>query len=202
MEVNDFESFNRYCGPAVLSIFTGARTDDCAEEIGKVIRSYTVKGVSAENLIEVGEKMGLKFSEIPAFRDRSIFWTGTVLCKLPASMYLVTLKTHYIALEVRDGMLYICDNHTKKEIELQNSSRLSQKVERVWRVEVVKPYSKPIITKTEYAAERFGVDVEVRAIHTLSDEGIKIVPLGSFKVSSPQGIREIAFALMELADKV
>lgn len=202
MELNNFDSFNTYCGPAVLSIFTGARADDCAEEITKINGAFKVKGVHTQDLIKAGTAMGLHFEEIPSFADRSIFWAGSVLIKMPPCQYLVTIPKHYVALETKDNSLYICDNHTKTEIELQNSSRLSQKIERVWKVTKVRDYSKPIVVKTEYAVERIGVDVYVKMIQTLSDGGIKIVPLGSFKVASPAGIQEVAFKLMELSDKV
>lgn len=201
MELNNFDSFNQYCGPAVLSIFTGARADDCAEEIQKINGAFKVKGVHTQDLIKAGQMMGLSFEEIPSFEGRSIFWAGSVLVKMPPCQYLVTIPRHYVALEVKDSTLYICDNHTKTEIELQNSSRLSQKVERVWKVTKVREYSKPIIVKREYAVERIGVDVYVKLINTLSDGGIKIVPLGSFKVASPADIQEVAFKLMELTDE-
>lgn len=201
MEVNNFDSFNIYCGPAVLSIFTGARVDDCAEEIQKISNAFKVKGVMTGDLMKAGEVMGLEFQEIPSFQGRSIFWAGSVLVKMPPCQYLVTIPRHYVALETKDASLYICDNHTKTEIELQNSSRLSQKIERVWKVTKVREYSKPTVVKSEYAVERNGMDVSVRLINTLSDGGIKIVPLGSFKVSSPEGMREVAFKLMELSDE-
>lgn len=201
MEVNNFDSFNIYCGPAVLSIFTGARADDCAEEISKINGAFKVKGVTVGDLILTGEAMGLSFTENLAFAGRSIFWAGSVLVKMPPGMYLVTLPKHYIALEVRDDTLYICDNHTKTELELQNSSRLSQKIERLWRVEKLRPYSRPTIVNIEHAVERIGMDVHVKTIHTLSDGGIKILPLGSFRVSRPSDLRDIAFKLMELSDK-
>lgn len=201
MEVNNFDSFNIYCGPAVLSIFTGARADDCAEEIGKVIKAFKVKGVYPGDLMKAGEAMGLKFHNIPAFTSRSIFWAGTVLVKLPPAQYLVTIPKHYIALEVRDGALYICDNHTKSEIELQNSSRLSQKIEQVWRVEKVREYVKPHPVKSEYFTAREGNDVLVSVKYEMSDGEVKISHLGQFKVASPEGMREIAFKLMELADE-
>lgn len=200
MELNNFDSFNVYCGPAVLSIFTGARVDDCAEEIQKVNGAFKVKGVHTHDLIKVGEAMGLSFQEIPSFAGRSLFWAGSVLVKMPPCQYLVTIPKHYVALETKDASLYICDNHTKTEIELQNSARLSQKIERVWKVIKVREYSKPIVVKTEYEVERIGMDVLVKVINTLSDEGVKIIPLGSFRVSSPAGIQEVAFKLMELAD--
>lgn len=200
MDVNNFDSFNIYCGPAVLSIFTGARVDDCAEEIQKISNAFKVKGVHTQDLMKAGNAMGLEFQEIPSFEGRSIFWAGSVLIKLPPCQYLVTIPKHYIALETKDSNLYICDNHTKTEIELQNSARLSQKVERVWKVIKVREYSKPHVVKSEYEVERIGMDVFVKVINTLSDEGVKVIPLGSFRVSSPAGIQEVAFKLMELAD--
>lgn len=201
MEVNNFDSFNNYCGPAVLSIFTGARADDCAEEIQKINGAFKVKGVYADDLMKAGNAMGLEFDELPAFGNRSIYFTASVLIKFPDSRYLVTIPKHYIALEVREGKLFICDNHTKTELELQNSARLSQKVERVWRVKKIREYSRPVITKTDYEVSRYGMDVLVEAVYTMSDGVTKRNSLGSFRVSSPQGLREVAFKLMELSDK-
>lgn len=201
MELNNFDSFNVYCGPAVLSIFTGARVDDCADEIQKVNGAFKVKGVHTQDLMKAGNAMGLEFQEIPSFEGRSIFWAGSVLIKMPSSQYLVTIPKHYIALETRDSSLYICDNHAKREIELQNSSRLSQKIERVWKVTKIRDYTRPTVVKTEYAVERTGMDVGVRMIQTLSDGGVKVIPLGSFRVMSPEGMREVAFKLMELSDE-
>lgn len=192
---------NIYCGPAVLSIYTGCNTDDCAEEISKVNGKFKITGVHASDLMKAGNAMGLEFNENLAFQGRSLFWAGTVMVKMPPAQYLVTIPKHYIALEVRDKTLYICDNHTKTELELQNSSRLSQKIERVWKVIKVREYSRPHIVKTEYAAERIGMTVQIRRIDTLSDGGIKIHQLGSFMASSPAVIQDIAFALMELKDK-
>jgi len=199
MDVNMGQTI--YRGPAVLSSFTGCNTDDCAEEVMKIDKSFKVKGVYPDTLMKAGNAMGLEFQENMAFQGRSLFWAGTVMVKMPPSIYLVTIPKHYIALEVRDGNLYICDNHTKQELELSNSSRLSQKIERVWKVIKVRPYHKPHIVKTEYAAERNGMDISIRKIDTLSDEGIKIHHLGSFKAASPSAIQDIAFALMELKDK-
>lgn len=201
MDVNNFDSFNAYCGPAVLSIFTGCRADDCADEIQKVSGAFKVKGVLPSDLIRAGNEMGLDFQEIPSFAGRSLFWAGSVLVKMPPCQYLVTIPKHYVALETKDNSLYICDNHTKTEIELQNSSRLSQKIDRVWKVTRVREYSKPHVVKLEYAVERLGPEIHVKAIQTLSDGGIKIHPLGSFKVISPEGFQEIAFELMKLGDK-
>lgn len=201
MEVNNFDSFNIYCGPAVLSIFTGARVDDCAEEIAKISGAFKVKGVYPDDLMKAGNAMGLNFTENIAFSGRSIFWSASALSKMGNAMYLVTIPRHYVALEVRDGNVLICDNHTKTELELQNSSRLSQKVERVWKVIKVREYERPVIVDTVYECERTGMDILIEAVYTMSDGVVKRNPLGSFRAMSPGAIREIAFKLMELSDK-
>jgi len=192
---------NIFCGPAVLSIFTGLDTDSCAEEISKVNGKHTIKGVYPQDLIEAGMAMGLDFTEIPSFESRSIFWAGSVLIKMAPAMYLVTIPKHYIALEVRDKTIYICDNHTKTEIELQNSARLSQKIERVWKVIRVREYSKPHVVHTQYHAEMIGGSTYIKRVDKLSDDGVKIHPLGSFSVTSPTVLQEIAFEIMKLTGK-
>ena len=201
MEVNRFDSFNQYCGPAVLSIFTGARVDDCAEEIQKVNGKHKITGVFSSDLMAAGVNMGLEFTENVGFQGRSIFWAGTVMCRMPDAQYLVTIPKHFIALEVRERKLYICDNHTKTELELQNSARLGQKIERVWKVTKVREYSRPTVVKTEYAADLVYKNVQVKVIQTLSDGGIKIHPLGTIAIPKEEAIQEIAFAIMKLADK-
>jgi hypothetical protein len=201
MEVNRFDSFNQYCGPAVLSIFTGARTDDCADEIQKVNGKHKITGVYASDLMAAGTNMGLEFTENAAFQGRSIFWAGTVMSRMPAAQYLITIPKHFIAIEVRDGKLYICDNHTKTELELQNSARLSQKIDRVWKVTKVREYVRPYVVKTEYAAELVYKNIQVRCIQTMSDDTAKINPLGSLVLPNEDALQEIAFAIMKLTDK-
>lgn len=202
MEVNNFDSFNQFCGPAVLSIFTGARADDCAEEIQKVTKAFKVSGVYPSDLVTAGTNMGLDFKENEAFGGRSIFWTASALIRMPPGQYLVVIPRHFIALEIKDGTVYICDNHTKTELELQNSARLSQKVERVWRVTKIRDYTRPVVVKTEYASERLGDNINIRVINTLSDGGIKIVALGTFKLPPYlNALQEIAFSIMELSNK-
>lgn len=200
MDVNNFDSFNQYCGPAVLSIFTGARADDCADEIQKISGAHKIQGVTPSELIAAGTAMGLEFKENLAFLGRSIFWAGTVMARMPAAQYLVTIPKHFVALEVREGKLYICDNHTKTELELQNSARLSQKIERVWKVTRLREYQRPYVVKTEYAADLTYKNVQVKCIQTLSDGGIKIHPLGSLVLRDESALQEIAFAIMKLAD--
>ena len=199
MDVN--LGMNQFCGPAVLSIYTGCNTDDCAEEISKVTNQFKIRGVYPEDLMKAGTAMGLDFQEIPSFQGRSVFWAGSVLIKMQPSMYLVTIPKHYIAIEVRDQTIYICDNHTKQEIELQNSARLSQKIERVWRVIKVREYSRPHAVSYQFHAEMIGGSTYIKKVITMSDGGIKINTLGSIQATSPTELQEIAFEIMKLAGK-
>ena len=192
---------NQFCGPAVLSIYTGCNTDDCAEEIGKVTKQFKIKGVLPSDLMAAGKAMGLDFQEIEGLAGRSIFWAGSVLTRMLPAMYLVTIPKHYIALEVRDQSIYICDNHTKQEIELQNSARLSQKIERIWRVTKVSNYSKPYAVKYQLHAEMIGGSTYIKKVITMSDGGIKINSLGSINATSPTELQEIAYEIMKLTGK-
>jgi hypothetical protein len=192
---------NQFCGPAVLSIFTGCNTDDCADEISKVNGKAKITGVMPADLIAAGNAMGLEFHEIPSFAGRSIFWAASVLTRMPAAKYLVTIPKHYITLEVRDNSIYLCDNHTKTEIDLQNSSRLAQRIERVWRVEKIREFSKPHPVSSQFHAEQLGSDIYLKRVVTLSDGGIKVFPIGSFQFREQSDIQEIAFELMKLTGK-
>lgn len=192
---------NIYCGPAVLSIYTGCTTDDCAEEIQKVNGKANIKGVYPPDLITAGSRMGLKFDLIESFNDRSIFWVASVLTKMEPAMYLVTIPDHYIALEVRDGRIYICDNHTKTELPLERSARLSQKIEKLWRVIKVREFFKARIVNTAFHAEILGKDTYIKQVHTMSDGGIKIVANGVIYTNGTQHLQEIAFELMRLSGK-
>lgn len=200
MNVNNFDSFNQFCGPAVLSIFTGNTADECADEIMAIDGSFKVKGVIPDTLMKAGVKMGLQFDEIPSFQGRSLFWAGSVLIKMPPTQYLVTIPKHYIALETRENSLYICDNHTKTEIELQNSARLSQKIERVWKVTRLFKYQKPFVVKSEFGCQMNGSLVSIRQIMTYSDESVKINPCGHITITDKHLLQEIAFSLMELSN--
>jgi len=189
---------NIFCGPAVLSIFTGLDTDSCAEEITKANGQFKIRGVYPVDLMKAGNAMGLEFTEIPSFKGRSIFWAGSVLIKMLPAMYLVTIPKHYIALEVRDHTIYICDNQSKTEIELQNSARLSQKIERVWRVSRVREYSKPHPIGYQFHAEQYGNDIHLKKVVNLSDGGVKVYPIGSFQFGDEKDLQEIAFEIMKL----
>ncbi len=201
--MNDVQfGMNQYCGPAVLSIFTGLDTDVCAAEINKARSQFgAVKGVSSVDLIAAGKNLGLEFSPNEAFQNRSLFWTASALVNFPGK-YLIVVPGHYITIEVQDNkQIFICDNHTKTPIDLKNSSRLSQKVERLWKVTKVFDYVLPekphevseIIETVEIAG-----GLSIRKIITMSDGGIKVRPLGTLLTTNLDDLKMISSQMIDI----
>jgi hypothetical protein len=120
---------------------------------------------------------------------------------MPPTLYLVTIPKHYISLEVRDGSMYLCDNHTKQELEIQNSARLSQKVERIWKVTRIKEYHRPHVVHTQFHAEICFGRTEVKRVIKMSDGGIKVHPYGTINTDNQEELQEIAFEIMKVTGK-
>lgn len=191
---------NQFCGPAVLSILTGLDTDTCAEAITEVNGKHKITGVNSHDLIKAGNNLGLEFEENEIFQGRSLFWTASVLVNFEG-MYLITIPKHYIAIEVHNKQIQICDNHTKTPIDLQNSARLSQKIEKVWKVTKEREYVRPHLVKVEYHTSINGSRVNISKDHIFSDKTFKVYHLGSFECPLDKTkLQEIAFKLMELSE--
>jgi hypothetical protein len=122
---------NKFCGPAVLSILTGKSTDECARVISSVNGQYKVEGVQLNDLLRAADKLG--FDQIPISPSGSLFSTLTRLVT-DDGMYIVTVPSHFIAIEVSEKKIYFCDNHTKEPMPAAASARLLQKVLAVHQV--------------------------------------------------------------------
>lgn len=123
---------NRYCGPAVLSILTGKSTDECASVISQVTRNYKVEGVYLPDLLQAADKLGFDNKAISP--GNTIYSTLIKLAGLGDGMYIISLETHYVVVEVNNRNIYFCDNHTKEPIPAASSARLLQKVTNVNQV--------------------------------------------------------------------
>lgn len=192
---------NKFCGPAVLSIMTGHDSDECAYRISCVNGQHNVTGVHLSHLMAAGEKMGLKFQQMQYFENRSLFFTASVLCKMNG-MYVVVVANHYVMLEVKDGVIEICDNHTKTPMDLKNSARLSQKVHQVVKVDnsnVIPPRVKPTVVSMSYSVTRSNYNyIKIIRHSKMSDDTVKPEEIASVPVYENKDLQEIAFALMEL----
>lgn len=192
--------FNKFCGPAALSILTGKNTDECADAITLVNGQYRVKGVMVHDLMKAGGILGLEFTPLLAYGGRSLFFTASTLSKTDGR-YLVLIPKHFIVLEVKDGNIQLCDNHTKQPIDLQNSARLMQRVEGVYRV-TLKPVPPPITKiSSELSAEYVGGAIMVKRTIHYSDGTFKIYPSGSITLERKE-IADFSFKLIQLVEEV
>lgn len=125
------EGFNKFCGPAVLSILTGKSTDECANVISRISGSYKVTGVQLNHLLEAASKLG--FTQESITPKRSLFSTIISIVDRDG-MYIVTLPNHFVVLEIKNKEVFFCDNHTKHPIKAASSARLGQEVIAIHRV--------------------------------------------------------------------
>jgi hypothetical protein len=121
------EGFNKFCGPAVLSIMTGKSTDECARVISRINGSYNVTGVLLSDLLKAADKLG--FDTINRDSEGMSLYRSLVNLANSDGMYIITLEKHFVCIEVRDKKIYFCDNHTKEPIPAASSARLMLKVE-------------------------------------------------------------------------
>jgi len=143
------EGFNKFCGPTVLSILTGKFTDECAQVISRINGQHNVTGVQLSDLLKAADRMGFDTRTISP--QGSLYRSLTTLVKMNG-IYIITVPRHFVCIEVKDGKIYFCDNHTKEPIPAASSSRLMMPVLAINQViERERPPEppKPILTGTE-----------------------------------------------------
>ena len=138
--------FNKFCGPSVLSILTGKSTDECARVISKINNTYDVKGVLLTDLLNAAKQLGFKTTDMN-LGQQSLFGALVSIAPKGNAQYIVTLTNHFVCVEVTDGKLYFCDNHTKEPIPAASSARLSMQVLFIHKVEKDYNYVEPLPPK-------------------------------------------------------
>lgn len=129
--LNTVMGMNKFCGPAVLAVLTGKTTDECARVISSVNGAYKVEGVLLSHLMKAADKLG--FDNQAVLGGNTLYSTLVRLAKSDG-MYIVTVPNHFVAIEVKEGKAYFCDNHTKEPIPAGSSARLLQQVLNVNKV--------------------------------------------------------------------
>lgn len=156
---------NQYCGPAVLSAFTGKTTDECAAVIAGITGGVEIKAVNTIDLIIALNK--LRF-DVEAQKVQSYTLYGT-LSKIASSdgLYVVVVPRHVVAIEVRNSKIFFVDNHTKEPIDAASSARLSQAVSQVYKVI---PRPAPKLLRSIVKAEKgYGNNIHIRATDEYED---------------------------------
>jgi hypothetical protein len=136
--------FNKFCGPSVLSILTGRSTDECARVISKINGHYNVTGVLLSDLLKAANKLGYQTADM-GYSGSSLFMVLHRIAPYGNAQYIVTLQNHFVCIEVADGKMYFCDNHTKEPIPAASSARLSTQVVNIHRVVRDPNFVEPVI---------------------------------------------------------
>jgi hypothetical protein len=134
--------FNRYCGPSVLSILTGRSTDDCANAIAEVTGTYSVTAVYTKDLLEAARRMGFKSTNM-GLTEISMYRALVSIAPRGNGLYIVSTETHYVCIEVENGNISFCDNHTREPIPAASSARLMTPIVSVYRVDKDENYVEP-----------------------------------------------------------
>lgn len=150
------EGFNKFCGPAVLSILTGKSTDECAAVISRINGQYNVTGVLINDLLRAADRLG--FDQIPVEPSGSLYRTLTSLVNKDG-MYIVTIPKHFVCIEIKDKKIYFCDNHTKEPIPAASSARLSMPVLMMHKV-IERP--KPIVIEPPEPPKPKLIDTKIK----------------------------------------
>lgn len=141
---------NKFCGPAVLSIVTGKTTDECADAIRQITRKYEVTGVYTKDLKLAANLLGFNLTETP-FVGHSLYSALTSIADKDG-IYIVEITRHFVCIEIRDKVIWFCDNHTKEPMPAASSARLMQGVVGIHKVEE-KP--RPRIREPRYSSESY-----------------------------------------------
>jgi len=124
---------NQFCGPSVLSILTGKSTDLCAAVISSISGKKEVKAAEYVHILEAFSRLGFNTVAIPII-SRTLFGVLSNLVNKDG-MYIVGVPKHVVAIEIKDKQIYFCDNHTKEPINAAASARLTQTVDRIYKIE-------------------------------------------------------------------
>ena len=147
---------NQFCGPAVLSAFTGKTTDECAAVISIITGKMEIRGVNTHHLIKALEKLRFKVEKQRVYGYTLYAVLNYLINK--DGLYLITVPRHFIAIEVKDKQVYIVDNHTKEPINAAGSSRLTQNVVEIM---LVTPLPQPVFIRSLIQVASFLGRIEI-----------------------------------------
>ena len=158
--LKEVQGLNIYCGPAVLSALTGKSTDECASVISSISGQREIKAVQMEHLLKALDRLG--FSSKEYYQPNSILFGALSYLSHHEGMYVITVPHHVVAVEVVDKKIYLIDNHSKSPINAAGSARLTQKVERVWRIE---PKPAPVFLRDYIKLKRHPNSIDLYKVY-------------------------------------
>lgn len=199
--LNEVKGMNQYCGPAVLAILTGRSTDDCARVISQISGKKEIKAVDVNHILQAFDRLGFTQKPVPLYSS-TLYGVLTQLAKQNGN-YLVLVPRHVVMIQIKDGDILFCDNHTKHPINAAASARLSQRVENVWLISERQKAPIPRVIRTEIRLDR-GAGFITVARWDVFDNGTEAkrhISKGSIFYESEEDLEELVSVLMGAAKK-
>jgi hypothetical protein len=196
---------NQFCGPAVLSIITGKSVDDCAGLFAQHKGVSDVKEITYADMHAILTKLRYKFTDIAT--DCSLYSCMVQVSSKPG-FYIVGLPKHVGALEVVSSHeIYFCDNHTKEPIRGSSSARMSQRVDKLIRVEL-KPEPKligteivTVINEQSYMKDSVRFSISRYETYENPEDNVEI-GLGTFYLKNKDEVSHVVEALSRYAKTI
>jgi hypothetical protein len=182
---------NKYCGPAFLSAITGKDTDECANILSEISGKRNITYTEVGHLIKAMERLRFKAEKQKLF-SYSLYGNLTHFVKQDG-MYMIIVPRHVVGVQIKEGQIYLVDNHTTHPIDAAASARLTQRVEQAYKI-VPKPSKKLI--RTEISVEDNGgyLDIKAHEIYELEEDN-EIINLGYVRIRSDKELKEILESL-------
>lgn len=179
---------NQYCGPTVLSALTGESTDRCAAVISAVSGRQEIKAVNREHLKEALKR--LRFDVSPTNFSGGTLFGSLHRMHTHDGLYIVFVPHHVVAVEVQNTEIFICDNHTKTPMDINQSARLMQKCEDVWEVS---REAEPKFERTQIIIEKmYANNIRIKAIDVYENHEDNVTRhLGQFTFKDNNEMNEI-----------
>lgn len=192
--LHEIQGLNKFCGPAVIATMTGLSTDECAIAIQSISGKREIKAVEVRHLVKAFEKLRFKVEEQKIF-SYTLFGVLNELAEKDG-LFFVLLPNHFVAIEVKENKVYLCDNHSKSPINAASSARLTQTVSRVYKVTAKDP---PIWLRSEITVEVWIGNITIKKFNIYKNpEDNTEFKMGHIYYKSDEEMQELIKKLNEI----
>jgi hypothetical protein len=152
MKMHVKQGSNIFCGPAAISAIVDISTDEAARVINEVRGFiYSSPPVTGVHIGEMQKAFNLLGYSMKPFATQGMSLYRTLFSLKEDGYYLLMPPRHYIVIKVEAGKKYLCDNHTKEEINAAASARLQQFISHIWKITerkkvfIPEPWTIPVV---------------------------------------------------------
>lgn len=185
---------NKYCGPAFLSAITGRDTDDCARILSEISGKREIKAIEVKFLITALNRLRFNAEKQKLFAN-SLYGNLMQFAKSDG-IYMIIVPHHVVGVEVKEGKIYLVDNHTLSPIDAGASARLIQRVEHAYKI-IPRPEKKYLRTELRVDDRAGYIDIKATEVYE-QDEDNQEINLGFIRVRNDKEFAEILSKLEKM----